>query len=394
MPIAAFRGWVGFAKAGTPTYLTSSVNAGATSLPVNGTSVPASSTVYIVDGTLSETATVSAGGGSSTLTVGALTNAHAANTPIFWQLTASLGPANWMPATGLNFADHLANITDNGIRGSNVSTYNVKQGTAHSEISIDGDVFPDTFGYVVGSVYGAVDFSGGTPNTHTFAGMNTAASNGQPTPLLVFIYDGYNTRLLAGAKCSEVQLKFSPDNNVSFTSKWLAFQSMVVANPTQSFSAITPQGAWQAAASINSVTVPNVLQADFSIKRPVEAIQTLDGSQQATVIWAGPLETTGNLLTTMEDDTNLNLYLNNTQPPVTFTLTNGTGASQVQVQLQMTKCQFTDAWAPTITGGKGYVEMGGPVNAVANTTDANTAGGGYSPSRFVLKNSVSSGTYQ
>jgi hypothetical protein len=395
MPIAAFRAWAGFAKAGAPTYLTASVAAGATSLSVSNTNVPASSTVYIVDGTLSETATVSAGGGTTTLTVGALTNAHAANTPIFWQLTASLGPANWMPVTGLTFADHLANIEDKGLRGSNVAVYNVKQGTAHSELGVDGDVFPDVFGYVVGSVYGAVDFAGGTPNTHTFAGMNTSASNGQPTPLLIFVYDGFNTRLFAGAKCSEVQLKYSPDQNLSYTSKWMAFQSMVVSNPTVSFTSLTPQGAWQASASINSVIVPNVLSADFTVKRDtMDAIQTMDGSQQATVIWAGPLSTTGNMMTTMEDDTNLNLYLNNSQPPVSFTLTNGTGASQVQAQLQMTKCQLTDAWQPTITGGKGYVEMGGPVSAVANTTDANTAGGGYSPSRFVLKNTVASGSYQ
>ena len=394
MPIAAYRSWVGFAKAGTPTYLTAAVAASATSLPVNGTVVPASSTVYIVDGTKSESLAVSAGGGTSTLTVPATAFAHAANTPIFWQLTASLGPANWMPVTGVTFADKLTNIPDVGLRGSNTSVYGNTQGTAHSELGIDGDIFPDVFGYVVGSVYGAVDFAGGTPNTHTFAGMNTSASNGQPTPLLVFVYDSFNTRLFCGAKCSSVQIKFDPNANVTYTSTWMAFQSMVVATPTVSFTNLTPQGGWQAATSINSVTVPNVLSADFTIKRDsMDAIQTLDGSQQATVIWAGPLSTSGNMMTTMEDDTNLNFYLNYTKPPVTFTLTNGTGASQVQIQLQMTRCQFTDAWQPSITG-KNWVEMGGPVSAEANTTDANTAGTGYSPSRLVLKNSVASGTYQ
>jgi hypothetical protein len=300
-----------------------------------------------------------------------------------------------MPVTGLDYQDHIATIEDKGIRGSNVSSYNVTQATAYAELSIDGDMFPDMIGYVIGSIYGAVDFSGGTPNTHTFAGMNTSASNGQPTPLLVFIYNGNNTRLFAGAKASEVQMKFDPAANLSYTSKWMSLQSAVVSNFTPTFTTLTPQGAWQASTSINSVTVPNTLAADFTIKRDsMEAIQTLDGSQQATVIWAGPLSTTGNMTLTYEDDTNLNFYLNGSQVPVTFDLVNGTGGSQVEAKLQMTKCLFVDGWKPTLTGGKGYVEVSGPVTAVSNTTDANTAGGGYSPSRFVLKNTVATGTYQ
>jgi hypothetical protein len=395
VPIASFRAWVGFAKAGAPTYLTASVAAAATSLPVSGTVVPASSTVYIVDGTKSETATVTAGGGSSTLTVAAIANAHPANTPIYWQLTASLGPAAWIPVTNATPTDHIVYIDDTGFRGSNVAAYNSVPATAHAEVGIDGDVFTDAFGFVLGSVYGAVDFSAGTPNSHTFAGMNTAASNGQPTPMLLFVYNGGNVRLFPGAKCSEVQIKFDPATNLSYTSKWMSLESMVVANYTPTFTSVAPQGAWQAATSINSVTVPNTLTADFTIKRDaIEAIQTLDGSQQATVVWAGPLSTTGNLNLTYEDDTNLNFFLNGAPIPVSFTLVNGTGATQSYFNLQMTKCLFVDGWTPNLTGGKGYVEVGGPVTAVSNTTDANTAGGGYSPSRSVLKNTLATGTYQ
>lgn len=399
MPIAGYRGWAGFAKPNGISYLTASVSAAGTSLPVaitgNGVvAIPASSTVYIIDGVNSEAVAVSAGGGSATLTVGALAHNHPANTPLFSQLTASLGPANWMPVTNLDMQDHIATIDDKGIRGSNVSSYNVTQATAFAEFGIDGDVFPDIFGYVVGSIYGAVDFAGGTPNAHTFAGMNTSASNGQPTPLLVFVYNGNNVRLFAGAKASEVQLKYDPNQNLSYTSKWMSLESGVVANYTPSFSTLTPQGAWQAATSINSVVVPNTLMADFTIKRDsIEAIQTLDGSQQATVIWAGPLSTAGNLTLTYEDDTNLNFYLNGTQIPVSFDLLNGSGATQVEAKLQMTKCLFLDGWKLNLLG-KPYVEISGPVEGVSNTTDANTAGGGYSPSRFVLKNTVASGTYQ
>jgi hypothetical protein len=395
MPISSNRAWVGFAKAGPPTYLTAAVAAAATSLSVSNTNVPASSTVYIIDGANSETKAVSAGGGSTTLTVAALTNAHPANTPVYWQPTASLGPAFWVPVTNIDPQDHIAYIADTGVRGSNVSAYNQVPATEYAEVGIDGDVFTDAFGFMIGAVYGAVDFSAGTPNSHTFAGMNTSASNGQPTPMLLFIYNGNNVRMFAGAKCSEVAIKFDVTTNLSYTSKWTSLGSAVVAAYTPTFTTVTPQGAWQAACSINSVTLPYVLSADFTIGRDsIEAIQTLDGSQQATVVWSGPLNTTGNLNLTYEDDTMLNIFTGGAPVPVTFTLVNGTGAGQSYFQLQMTKCLFTDGWKPAILGGKGYVEIGGPVAAVANTTDANTAGGGYSPSRVVLKNSLASGTFQ
>ena len=105
---------------------------------------------------------------------------------------------------------------------------------------------------------------------------------------------------------------------------------------------------------------------------------------------------TGNINLTYENDdaNNLNFFLNGSQIPVSFTLVNGTGATQSYFQLQMTKCLFVDGWAVNIMGGKGYVEVGGPVTAVANTSDANTAGGGYSPSRSVLKNTLATGTFQ
>ena len=267
MPIAGMRGWVGFAKAGAPTYLTAATAVGATSIPVNGTSVPASSTIFFIDGVNSESRAVTAGGASSTLTVAATTNAHPANTPVYWQLTASLGPVAWMPVTNIDPADMIDYIDDVGLRGSNVTAYNSVASTIHAEIGIDGDVFPDVFGYVAGSVYGAVDFSAGSPNTHTFAGMNTSASNGQPTPMLLFVYDGFNVRMFAGAKCSELAIKFDVTQNLNYTSKWMALGSCVVANYTPTFSSLAPQGAWQAAASINSVVVPNVLAADFTVKR-------------------------------------------------------------------------------------------------------------------------------
>src|ERR1700749_1549252 len=103
MPRSSNNAWAGFAKAGTPTYLTAGTAVGATSIPVNGTVVPASSTIYFIDGANSESRAVTAGGATPTVPVAATPFAHNANTPIFWQLTASLGPAFYTPLTNIDF---------------------------------------------------------------------------------------------------------------------------------------------------------------------------------------------------------------------------------------------------------------------------------------------------
>ena len=394
MPAATFRSWVGVAKGNTATYLTAATAAAATSFPVNGTVVPASSTVYVIDGTKSETLAVTAGGGSSMLTVAAATYAHAIGTPIYWQLTASVGPADYIPVTAFpDAADSITTVSDTGIRGSNVAEYAVIDVAGDSDINLAGDVIPDVFGYLLGSIFGAVDFAGGTPNTHTFAGMNTAASNGQPTELMLWVYSGINTRLYVGAKASDLTITFDPMMLLKWTAKFKGFLSGVVTTPTNSFSAIGPQATWQATTTIGGTLVPNLMTATIDIKRAsVDAIQTIDGNQSPYKIWSGPLQVAGTLDTVMEDDTYILDFLNNTQPALVITLTNGTGATQVQVQVQLTKCNFLTGWKAT--GASPWVRAGGPIAGVANTTDANTAGGGYSPARVVLKNAKATGSYQ
>lgn len=396
MPFASYRSFIGVAKQSTGyAYLTAAVASGATSIPISNTTVPAASTIFFIDGTNSESVAVSAGGGTQTLTTAATANAHAANCPIYAQLTASLGPVNYIPVTSIDYADDYAQIPDLSIRGSNVEQYGSNQGVGKGMINMGGDVFPDTFGYLLGSMFGAVDFAGGSPNTHTFASMNTAASNGQPTPLLWYDYNGNNTRVYTNAKMSELVIKWDPKTNLTWTGKALSNGSIVVANPTSSFSAIGPQAAWQASATIAGTILPQVLMMDVTFKRQqIDGIFTMQGVQTPYQIFAGALACTGNLSFIIENDTQMTQYLNSTQPTVLMTLTNGTGANQVQVQVQITKANFESGWKYKQTGTAGFVEVGGPFKGIATTTDANTAGGGYSPGRVVLKNAVASGTYQ
>jgi len=396
LPIPSYGAFIGVAKANPSTYLTAATAVGAVSIPVNGTVVPVASTIYFIDGANSESRAVTAGGGSGTLTVAATTYAHGTGCVIYWQLTAALGPVDYIPVTTFpDASDAIATVSDTGIRGSNVSEYGVYQVVGHSDINLAGDVIPDTFGWLLGSVYGAVDFAGASPNVHTFASMNVLANGLQPTPLMIWVCNGYNTRLYVGCKASDVTITYDPLQLLKWTAKLQGFLGGVVATPTPSFSAIVPQSAWQSTITIAGVLITTMLAGTITISRTsLAAIPSLDGNQSPYAIWSGQLKTAGTLSFVVEADNDLikNNYIKNTQPAVVLAFTNGTGATQVGLSVQMTRCNFIAGWKDADKGG--YVDVSGPISGVANLTDANVSGTGYSPSRVVLRNAVAASRYQ
>ena len=390
MPQPSFRSFIGVAKDSVNTTLSAATAAGATSIPIVGTSVPASYTIFFVDGPNSESRAVTAGGGTSTLTVSATTYAHNANTYIYAQATASIGPTDYFPITALEFHDVYQQLDDKGYRGSAVEQYNRVQGAVNSEITLGGDLYTDTIGYLLGGVFGATDYTGGTPNTHAFSVKNT--SDTQPTPFVLYDFDVVNTRSFAGSKIDELAFKLDPAGLVTWTAKARGYTSGVVATPTQSYSTVNASPAWQASATIGGTAVLTVVTADITIKRQVAPIWTLQGIQNPYKIFLGPLVATGKLVIVMEDDTQLLNYLQASQPSLDLTLTNGTGATQQYFQIHSTKCNYDDAIPKQV--GKPYIELEVPFTMLANTTDATVAGTGYSPCKVTIKNTKASGTWQ
>lgn len=390
MPQPSFRSFIGIAKDSVNTTLSAAVAVGATSIPVVGTSIAASTTIFFVDGPSSESRAVTAGGGTSTLTVAATTFAHPANTYVYAQLTASLGPTDYFPVTSLEFHDVYQQLSDKGYRGSAVDEYNRIQGPVNSEITLGGDLYTDTIGYMLGGIFGAVDFSAGTPNQHDFSVKNTGDT--QPTPFVLYDFDVVNTRSFAGTKFEELAFKLDPAGLVTWTAKARGYTSGVVANPTQSYSTVGASPAWQVQATIGGTALLTVVSADITIKRAIQPIWTLQAIQNPYKIFLGQCSASGTLTFVMEDDTQLANYLNQSQPSLDLTLTAGTGATQQQFKLHFTKANFDDATPKQV--GKPYIELTVPFTAIANTTDATTAGTGYSPLKATIKNTKSTGTYQ
>lgn len=389
MPLATFRSFLGIAKDASATTLAAAVAVGATTVTIVGTGVPASSTIFIWDGPNSEAKAVSAGGGTGTLTVAALTYAHPAGVYITSQLTASVGPTDYIPVTTIDPEDMYAPLEDKGYRGSVGDIYNLIQGPAHSEFSLGGDVFADTIGYLLGGVLGATDFTGGTPNIHAFSAKNTGDT--QPTAFTLYDFDAAACRAYAQSKISEVAFKFNSEGLLTWTAKATGVASGIVATPTTSFSTVPPMATWVGAVTIGGAVVTNLIDGDLTIKRPVNAIQTMDSTQHPYKIWASaPVSVDGKLTFVMEDETDLLRMINNTQPSLDILFSTGTGAAQLAVQFHCTKAAYRTAKP---NRGQDYVQLDVGFTGLANVTDATTAGTGYSPVKVTLKNSKATGTY-
>ena len=334
--------------------------------------------------------TWTSGGTASTVltaTVGTTAYAHAANTYVYFQLTASLGPSAYISVTKIDASDDYVQLYDKGYRGSNVDIYGAQQGTRVANVSFDGDFFPDTAGYLISSLMGSNTYTAGTPNTVAFSPLNYG--NAQPQPYLFYSYEpsNSNTRVYAKAVVSDMTLKFAPGALVQHSTTIKAFASGVVANPTTippTFSTFVPLAARFASATIGGTVTGKVESIDYTFKRSLAEIFTLQGVQDPLAIFSGPLAVSAKASLVIDDDVQLLNYINQSQPSFLLTALNPitAGATQVGVTVQTTKANYEAV--KIVQSGKQWVTLDVPFQAIANSTDKQTNGGGLSPCLVTL----------
>jgi hypothetical protein len=159
--------------------------------------------------------------------------------------------------------------------------------------------------------------------------------------------------------------------------------------PTTSYTAVPPSAVWYGTTTIASSLTAKLAEGDLNIKRTLTPIHTVDGSQTPYQIFQGPVEVDGTLKLIMEDNTDINRYLQNTQPSLVLNWTQGTGAALTQIQFTLSKCAFTVA---KVDRSKDFVEVDINFIGVSNTNDIG-ASGGYSPVKVILQNAKSTAVY-
>lgn len=409
MAQATFRSFVGLAKDTTNANLQIAHAGGATTLTMAnivqaGTLLTASGatvTAFIVDGPLTESVACSGNAtgttDGSTIACAATANPHSANAYVYFQVTASKGPTAYLKVTKLDFMDDYAQLYDASYTGSNVKDVGAVQGKRSGKFTIDGNVFADSFGYVLGCLFGAYDYtatSGGNPTTYKFSSNN--AGNGQGNKYLFYDYNpgASNFRVFAQTLCSDLTIKIDPGSLLNYSANFISFASGVVANPgtiPPTYSAFTAIPSRVSSVTIGGTATPKVVSAEYSYKREqAEAIETLNGIQDPLTTFAGALSLTVKSSIVVDDDVQLLNYINGSQPAWVTTCTQGSTTATNGIAITTTKSNYEQVKVVQ-SGGKGYVTLEVPFTAVANSTDTTTAGGGISPGTLTLSTGTTTG---
>jgi len=297
----------------------------------------------------------------------------------------ALAPTVFVPVTGITPKDNVTQLEDKAWRGSMVDAYGVQAGPISGELSFDGDVFPDTVGYLLRGILGDLTETGSaSPYSHTFALLNSG--DGQPPTYSLTDFYAAGTRVYAGAKFSELDFKLSPDALLTYSAKATTYGSATATTPTPAYSDAIPLAAWRSTVSINGALFSEMTDAEIDIKRTVTVVKAVDGTQGPFSLWAGAVAVDGKATLVMEDDTYLSKYLTAASNQLTFDLALGDGS---ELTFQMSNAVVT---AADITRGKDYIELPISFKAYANTTDVG-ASAGYGPLVVTLKNAIATGSY-
>lgn len=286
--------------------------------------------------------------------------------------TAATAPDYFVSATNIKWEDVIKYVDDDGARGVLAQPFQVFPGPANGDFSCDFPVFLDSIGRLLVAMIGPDTVTGSAaPYTHTFKLTPTA----QPASLTCFYFDGYETRVQAGFRPTELTFKWSEGGEMTGSVKGVSKPSAVGAALTPSFGTLNALMGWQATLQVAGSPDLNLVGFDCSLKRKEYIQWAANNSQAPTNLIVKGLNVSGKLTLDLNDDTELTAFWNNTQPAVVITLTQSSGLS---FKLQMSQCAFKKA----PVGGKDVVQVDLDFEAVQNSTD-----GG--PCQIVVQNAIS-----
>lgn len=235
--------------------------------------------------------------------------------------------------------------------------------------------------------------------THTFSAINPGSSTGNTSaqpPTYTFLHRNlvatsanHNSDQYSYSRFTSLKLTASKDGWFTWDGKFTSYlRNFPSQDYTPSFTTIPAFPTWQAAISLAAGQVYNVSECSFTISRDLDIVTTADGSQNPYVIAAGPLTAMFGIdYDAVSDETALNYMLNNTQPTLSFVLTNGLSSpSTVSITINAQLAGFKDAPLSAMRQLWGFKTAG---ELVASTSNAGNSGG-YGPLQVVLTNAVPS----
>ncbi|HZR50114.1 MAG TPA: hypothetical protein VFB06_11400 [Streptosporangiaceae bacterium] len=239
------------------------------------------------------------------------------------------------------------------------------------------------------------------PYVHLFSGINPGSSTGnasaQPPTYTVLHRTGLPGAGSPGFSADQYLYGHMTDLKLSAkATDWLLWDSKITAlsrsnpaaNYAPAFSTVTGWPAWRGSITLNAGAVYNVSDMTIAMSRKPDIIWTSDGQQDPYAIGAGPFSAMFTIdYDAVSDESALNYALNNTQPALVYTISNGlSGASQLSLSIAAALAAHETADLAAQRTLWGYKTTG---ELVSSTSDAGNSGG-YSPFQATLTNAVPS----
>jgi hypothetical protein len=238
-----------------------------------------------------------------------------------------------------------------------------------------------------------------TPFTVLQALLNSGGVSGQAQPSTLTIVDqnwvtaATGARAYPGVCLEELTITADPGSLFHFDAKAQGFPSAPAAAGVGQLasSPVQPNAGWKATTSIGGTPVVNVESFQIMIKRSLEVVNTVDGTQAPLTIRRGTVDVSGKMTIVAADEGPLLTYLTQNNVPLALAMDNGlTGAAQLHTQFDVAAARYV---SPTkINRGKESVSFD---VAWASIPASSTAGasGGLSPVRATSINAVPANSY-
>ena len=266
-------------------------------------------------------------------------------------------------------------------------------GSAPYVLSLSSPMYQNHAAGVAITPYSAV-----TNYNHYFALLNSGTGSGgygqaQCATYTCTDYTGVTAsvgaRAYANTCLSELTLDFTPTGLVMYDAKATAWASAISGTtPTASLSSVIPQAAWQTTVGLGAGTANTYdnAMAKLTITRKIEPMYTNSGQQDPYSIVRGELTASMAMdFGPVSNETQFLYYLNNTQPQLFLTATNGlasTSAASITINAQ--QAAFTTGALNDSKTAFGYT-MGAEL--VSNVTNVGPSGG-FGPLVITLTNAV------
>jgi hypothetical protein len=201
-----------------------------------------------------------------------------------------------------------------------------------------------------------------TTTTHTFK-QNPAVA----LPTYSFTYwDTTQFLSTSYGRFSDLGIKIDPKGAITMSTKVMAFPSVSASGSAPAYTVYDPLLGWSWTMTSGGASSTRGLSCDIAIKRATEAIESSDGTQLPREIFAGALECDYTLKAIFENNLDLNLFLLNTQLPLTVSAQQPVARGGQSLTVTSSK----SAWQKGKRDmSQAYVQADYSVKAIYNSTD-------------------------